>query len=148
MEKVHQLANLYVATLRAIYLVEQHCHWTSKGDTFYGNHLLLERLYKNLVDESDQAAEKMIGLFGKKGVDYKEQCALIHKIVEKYADLAEDPIKQALAIEKDFLKLSDTLFNEFEKMGVLSIGLDDLIMAIASKHEEHTYLLGQVLANK
>lgn len=142
------MANLYVATLRAIYLVEQHCHWNSRGDTFYSDHLLLERLYKDLVDEADLAAEKMIGLFGKNGVDYKEQCALIHKIVEKYADLAEKPIEQALAIEKDFLKLSDTLFNEFEKAGALTIGLDDMLMAISSKHEEHTYLLTQVLETK
>lgn len=148
MEKVIKMANLYVATLRAIYLVEQQAHWTCRGDIFYSDHLLLERLYKDLVDEADQAAEKMIGLFGKDGVDYKEQCALISKIVEKYADLSEKPIELALAIEKDFVKLSDTLFNEFEKEGKLSLGLDDMIMAISSKHEEHLYLLQQVLETK
>src|SRR5579885_2219708 len=148
MEKCEKMANLYVATLRAIYLIEQHCHWTARGSNFYGNHLLLERLYKDLIDEADGAAEKMVGLFGKNGLDYKLQCELIHNIINKYADLAEHPLKQALAIENDFIKLSEELFNGFEKEGKLSLGLDDFIMATSSKHEEHLYLLQQALKDK
>lgn len=145
MEKVCKMANLYVATLRAIYLIEQHCHWTTRSDCFYADHLLFERLYKSASENSDAAAEKMIGLFGEEGLNYEEQCNLIHKIVVKYADLKSNPVKQALTIEKDFVALSEQLFNEFEKEDVLSLGLDDLICALSNSHETACYLLQQTL---
>ena len=50
MERIERLANLYTATLRAIYHVETFCHWTTKGLGFYGNHLLFERLYKGFTN--------------------------------------------------------------------------------------------------
>jgi len=147
MEKVEKMANLYVATLRAIYLIEQHCHWTTKGTGFYGDHLLFQRLYESATENADAAAEKMIGLFGEKGLNYESQCELIHKICSKYNSLKHKPLEQALSIEKDFLKLSEELFKEFEKMDVMSLGLDDLIMSISNKREESTYLLQQALTD-
>lgn len=145
MEKAAKIANLYVATLRSIYLTEQFCHWTTKGPDFYGNHLLFQRLYEGVAENADAAAEKMIGVFGKDALDCKTQCELINKVCAKYSSLADKPLEQALAIEKDFIKLSEDLFNEFEKMNAMTLGLDDLIMSIANKREEAVYLLQQAL---
>ena len=38
MNKIEELANLYVAHLRTIYLTHQNNHWLTKGANFYGNH--------------------------------------------------------------------------------------------------------------
>lgn len=145
MEKVWKIANLYVATLRAIYLIEQQCHWTTKGATFYGDHLLFERIYEGTQKNADLAAEKFIGCFGNEAVDYQSQCDLIHKIVAKYANLHDKPIEQALAIEKDFLTMAEKVFKELETADEMDLGIDDMMTEISSTRQEAVYLLGQVL---
>ncbi len=145
MTKVWAITNLYVATLRAIYLIEQHCHWTVKGTAFYGDHLLFERLYKSAQDNADLAAEKAIGCFGQEAVEYKSQCDLIHKIATKYANLQDKPLEQALAIEKDFLAMAEKVFKQLEEAGEMDLGIDDMMTEISSKRQEAVYLLEQVL---
>jgi len=145
MEKVWQLSNLYVATLRQMYLIHQHSHWTSRGKPFYGDHLLFQRLYESAAEDADTAAEKMIGLFGTDGVDYKEQCKLMNKIAMKFSELYDEPLEISLAIEKAFLDFSQAAYKAFDEEGVLSLGLDDMIMAIASNRETSVYLLKQAL---
>jgi hypothetical protein len=48
-------------------------------------------------------------------------------------------------VEKDFLKFSQEAYNCFEDEGKLTLGLDDMVMAIASQREESVYLLQQKL---
>lgn len=145
MEKVFKIANLYVATLRQIYLVHQYSHWTTRGDPFYGDHQLFERLYKSAADDADMAAEKMIGLFGPDGVDYNMQRDFMSKLAAKYESLKDEPAGLSLKIEKDFLAYSDEAYKLFDEEGVLSLGLDDMIMSIASNRETSVYLLKQKL---
>ena len=145
MEKVWQIANLYVATLRAIYLLEQHCHWTVKGAEFFSNHKLFERIYEGTQKDADLAAETMVGCFGCEAIDYNTQCDLIHKIMNKYADLQEKPIEQALALEKDFLALSEKVAKALEAANEMNLGIDDLLTGISNHRQEAVYLLGQVL---
>ena len=148
MERVEKLANLYVATLRSIYLVLQFDHWTTKGLGFYGNHLLFERLYKQSAEDADLAAEKFIGIFGENAVDYKMQQELISKVLGKYADRAMEKLQQALAVEKDFVAFSKQVYDELDKDGSLTLGIDDMLMAIASNHEGSIYLLQQAIDNE
>lgn len=145
MEKVWDIANLYVATLRAIYLIEQHCHWTSHGDPFYSNHLLFERLYQSAQKNADTAAERFVGLFGLEALNYKKQCDLMYKVMEKYADLEDKPFEQALAIEKDFLSFAEKAFKELESEKVMTLGIDDFFTEVSSDRETACYLLGQTL---
>jgi DNA-binding ferritin-like protein len=144
MDKVYQLANLYVATLRSIYLIHQHSHWKTKGTGFYGNHLLFERLYQSAQENADLAAEKFIGLFGENAVNYDLQNQFLHKLLSKYADFT-CPCELALGIEKDFLAFSKQVYDILETEKMMTLGLDDMIMAIASKREESCYLLQQTL---
>lgn len=145
MDKCSKVASLYIATLKAISLVHQHSHWTTRGISFYGNHLLFERLYNSALKDVDLAAEKFIGLFGSECLDYDLQTDLLHKVLLKYKNLEGSPAEMSLAIEKDFLKFSHDAYNCFEKEGKLSLGLDDMVMAIASQREESVYLLKQTL---
>lgn len=145
MERVWKIANLYVATLRTIYMVHQYSHWTCKGTAFYANHLLFERLYESAQKDADLAAEKFIGVFGGAGVDFAIQTQLISQILKRYEDFDGDPVKMSLAIEKEFLKLTEEAYSAYEEAGpeVLTPGVDDMIMAIASNREEACYLLQQ-----
>jgi DNA-binding ferritin-like protein len=150
MDKCSKVAALYVATLKAIALVHQHNHWTTKGLAFYGDHLMFERLYNSALEDLDLAAEKFIGLFGDAVLGYDLQNLLLNQVLRKYSKLEGSPAQMSLAIEKDFLKFSRSAYDTFEEDGKLeeSLGLDDMLMAIASQREESVYLLQQTLKGK
>jgi len=150
MNKTSKVCALYIATLKAISLIHAHGHWTNKGIPFYGNHLLFERLYDSALDDLDLAAEKFMGLFGDEVLDYDLQVELLTKLLLKYKNLEGSPLEMSLSITKDFLKLSRDAYNLFKEEGKLeeSLGLDDMLMAIASNHETSVYLIQQVLKGK
>jgi DNA-binding ferritin-like protein len=145
MDKCSKTAALYIATLKAISLIHQHSHWTTKGLLFYGDHLLFERIYKSALEDLDLAAEKFIGLFGEDCLNYQLQADLLNKVILKYKGLEGKQLAMSLAIEKDFLKFSKDAYNCFEEEGTLTLGLDDMVMAIASNREGAVYLLQQAM---
>lgn len=145
MDKCSKVGALYVATLKALALIHQHNHWTTKGNSFYGDHLLFERLYDSTLENLDLAAEKFIGVFGDQCLSYDLQTELLAKVLSKYKNLEGSPVQMSLAAEKDFLKFSKDAYNCFEDEGKLTLGLDDMIMSIASEREESVYLLQQSL---
>jgi hypothetical protein len=93
------------------------------------------------------AAEKFQGLFKDQCLDYDMQADMLHKVLVKYKNLDGSPLQMALEAEKDFLKFSQDAYNCFEEEGKLTLGLDDMIMSIASKREEVVYLLQQSLGD-
>lgn len=142
---VVNFAALYIANLRAIYLIHQNNHWLASGDNFYGNHLLFEKIYKSAQDNADAAAERFIGLFGSECANYSLQVKLIHQIMTKYSKSENSPAEQSLAAEKDFIKISDEFYDFLDKQGKMSAGLDDLILSISSEREEAIYFLSRIL---
>lgn len=145
MEKCSKVAALYIATLKAMALIHQHNHWTAKGEAFYGDHLLFERLYDSALKDLDLAAEKFIGLWSDTVIAYDLQTELLNKVLSKYSKLEGSPMEMSLAVEKDFLLFSKSAYECFESEGKLTLGLDDMIMSIASQREESVYLLQQSL---
>lgn len=145
MDKCVKVAALYVATLKAIAMIHQHNHWTTNGEMFYGEHLLFERLYNSTLENLDLSAEKFIGLFGDSCLNYDFQVDLVHKVLLKYKNLEGSPIEMSLSAEKDFLKFSKDAYDCFDREDKMTLGLDDMIMSIASKSEESVYLLQQTL---
>lgn len=145
MGQCKKVANLYIATLKAIALVSQHSHWKSSGDDFYGNHLMLERIYETTLESLDLMAEKFIGILGMDFLSYQLQNELLNKVLFKYSQLENKPVEMTLAIEKDFIKLSNSVYDTFKNENKLTLGLDDALMSISSSAEEAAYLLQQTL---
>ena len=137
-----ELMAQYVGTLRGLSIVHQQAHWTCQGDTYYGDHLLFDRLYNSVSDNVDTCAEKLVGVFGAEYLELDSHMESAHKFVKfamKYKELDE----RCMAAEKAFLSFSKELYDNLEKMDALTLGLDDLIMSISSEHETNVYLLGQ-----
>lgn len=147
MDKIIQIANLYVATLRQMYLIHQYSHWTTRGENFYGDHLLFQRLYESAEEDADGAAEKMIGLFGIEAVNFKSQKDFMKQLADKYDAMDGSPVEMSLKIEKDFIKFAKSAYDFFDKEGILSLGLDNKMQDISDRREESCYLLQQVLGN-
>jgi DNA-binding ferritin-like protein len=138
-----QTCNIVIATLKATYLVHQHNHWTSKGLSFYGNHLLFQRLYELAAEDLDGFAEKSVGCFGRDCVDYTLQAELVHKILLKYRDKSAH--EQSLAIEKGLLELIDEALECFEKEKTITSGMKNFLEGMADNRETACYLLQQSL---
>lgn len=145
MDKSYKMAALYVASLKAIVQIHQHNHWTTKGENFYGDHLLFSKIYDSALEDLDLAAEKFIGIFSTDCLDYDMQTDLLNKILNKYSSLTHNHVEMSLAIERDFLKMSQSAYKYFESENKLTLGLDDMIASIASNREEAVYLLSQRL---
>lgn len=146
---VKEMLSAYVAHIRSLYLIHQNHHWQCSGPNFYSNHLLFERLYTEAAEQADMLAEKVIGLFGVSLLELGKQANLISALTSVYAGANPDNfIADSLAAEKDFIKFCGTVKDYLTKIGNLSLGLDDLIMELASKSEGRVYLLQQTSSIK
>lgn len=138
----------YVAFLRALYVLHQNHHWVTQGAGFYQNHLLFERIYKTAQENADLAAEKFIGLFGAESLAVDAHPKLMMEILNSYK--GKSLVEASLAAEKDFLGFSDKVYSEFKGnlKDKMTLGLDDMIMSIASQREESVYLLQSSLGDE
>lgn len=138
----------YVAFLRSLYLIHQNHHWLVSGESFYGNHLLFERIYKTAAENADSAAERFIGLFGAEALGLQEQPNLIQEILGKFSENSDisysSLVKSSREAEEEFLAFSTEFYNENKSTDNMTLGLDDLLMSIASERETSVYLLKQV----
>ena len=82
------LLSMLLAVLRALQFMHLTAHWISKGNAYYGDHLLFERLYGGMGEEIDGLAEKLVAMHGAEAVCPKCQSKLMANIV---ASQAENP---------------------------------------------------------
>jgi DNA-binding ferritin-like protein len=146
MNSVEDLANYYIALLRSVYLVHKNQHWLAAGSNFYGNHLLLDRIAKTAEEDTDLAAEKLIGLFGSDALDLNAQSQLLGHTLKHFS--SDEGVETSLAIEKEFLTFSKKFISILEKEGKLTDGLSNLLQGIADHREGAVYLLQQTLKHQ
>ena len=144
MERIEELCCYYIGLLRSVGIIHQNNHWKAKGRRAYSDHLLFERIYKSSIEDVDLAAEKFMGLFGVESLDLNLQAKLIQKFLDK-ASKEKDPIKSSLQIETEFLSFSEDFLNKLKEEDELTMGLEDMIQALASSREGAVYLLKQSL---
>lgn len=135
---------LLLASLRAAHWVHWSGHWQVKSGNFYGDHLLLERVYTGIVEEIDTLAEKLVTLHNISAVDPLEQIDLSQTVV---ADLCGDskvnPMLRSLQVEEYLQSLLQDVFSYLETQKSLPLGLNDYIAATANNHDTYLYLLRQ-----
>lgn len=134
--------------LRYLAMIHQTHHWTTKGDPFYGDHLLFQRLYEEVVSEIDSVAEKVIGLGSIANVDISLQMKQVMSLVQGYGMTSTLPQPSDLArrsyqAEMSFLKVVAHLVDHIKECGMMTRGLDNMIAGIEDSHESAVYLLKQ-----
>ena len=138
-EEACKLLSTYVAFLRVMYLVHQKNHWDALR---YGDHLLFQRIYEDVGTLADDAAERVIGLCGK--LADVPMDGFIKEFSHK-EDTLTSTLESSLSIEKAFLDLNKKTYEALKEKNMMTLGLDDMIMAQASESEVHVYLLQQAL---
>jgi len=157
-EEIDSLREL-LSSLQAARLFYHSVHWRVRGSSFYGDHLLFQRLYEgegggpNLDDQIDALAEKMVAKYGPQSVQissYKidsiTQPSLIAKIeyaLEDSGGKSDCPFRQAIEMEKSIQNIIRYSYNELKNNDSLSLGMDDFLMSLASERETAMYLLKQ-----
>ena len=136
-----------LACMRSQYWSYQESHWQVKGGNFYGDHLLFQRLYESVQEQTDVLAEKMVGMYGPEAVDGLDLGAKFEVFIRRWS-AADCLHKRGLLSEEDIQKLIKWVYDKLKAMGELSLGMDDFLMATASEHETNQYLLRQVLRSK
>lgn len=132
-----------LSVTRALSQLHQTHHWQTSGNTFYGDHLLFERIYSDTSEEVDKIAERIVGLSSIDMVDVKIISSQITRILTQLFVDAEDSAACSLNAEKIYVKFLSDVSDSLESQGLLTYGLDNLLADIADKHEEHIYLLSQ-----
>ena len=129
-----------LAALRALYLLHQAHHWQSRGPSFYGDHLLFQRLYEAVLPEMDSVAERAVGKGQGRLVSAADVTRATQKLLTRWQADVETPdalVESSLDAEGDVLGLIDDLMGQV----AFSNGVQNLLQGIADKHEEHVYLL-------
>lgn len=134
----------FLAYLRGLYMVHQNAHWTYYGQSFYGDHLLFQRLYENIEEEVDGIAEKITAMYGPEAINSMDQMGRMYRFISEWSEMSEGCVcKRSFVAEERLQPFLDTLYEFLDEAGTLTLGLDDFIMALASAHETHLYLLRQ-----
>jgi len=133
-----------MALLQAMYQHYYTAHWTTRGEPFYGKHLMFQRIYEAIDEEVDSLAEKLVAFFGAEAVEPVALASLMQGWLQRWSSI-EDLRRRSLQAEKDFQESLRLIYDQLEKEGSLTLGLDDFLAAIANTHETHTYLVQQSL---
>lgn len=130
-----------VALLRAVQLLHHTAHWQTAGATFYGDHLLFERLYSGLEGEFDGLAEKAVAYCGPAAVDPLAQAQLVAAFVAGFA--GADLARKSLAAEQLLQEEIEEARAVITDAGDMPLGLDNYLQGLADSHETAIYLLQQ-----
>jgi len=140
----------FMACLRLNLVFIQTAHWISKGKSAFGDHLLYERIYNNLVEEIDKYGERIIGLAGEETVDPMKVMEIATNRLPQYAEFSpgmdgKEIAENALRTEKYVLSELEKLYEGIKEADKMTMGMDDLLMGMHSMHQEHVYLIQQRL---
>lgn len=131
-----------LGVLRAMKWNYWNSHWMVKGNPYYGDHLLFERLYGEDIDQQiDTLAEKIVA--------YDASILsgpLMRSAFAKFLDRHEsntDSFSRALNIENSFQDVIKKTYREVKSSGGLSLGMDDFLMSTANERETSLYLITQ-----
>lgn len=135
-----------LASLRAAFMTYRNAHWQVGGKGYYANHLLLQRIYEDATKHTDTMAEKMVGFFGPGAVETSgRQLDEMSGLITSFEELNDHPLERSLAATEHVRKSLDKAYEALESKGILTLGWEDTLSAIASDKDEHIYLLQQVL---
>lgn len=141
-EYLSEILNQLLACLRAQSLSYQTSHWQVAGSHFYQEHLLLERLYNSVGEEIDILAEKISGLIGSDQVSLENQIPKMAMFLGSWAKIP-DHLRRGLTSEEAVQDILKQAYEDIKDSGLMTLGLDDFLMATANAHEGNIYLLQQ-----
>ncbi len=131
-----------LAALRAGYLTYRTAHWQTKGMGYYGNHLLLKKIYEETEELADKFAERLVGVCGTDCVELADQYQRTFPFINEWSQ-EMDPLLRSWRAANGILAQLQRAYDSLKAEGSMTLGVDDLIMSAASDIEQQIYLLQQ-----
>lgn len=131
-----------LAALRAAFIVYRNAHWQVRGPNYYGNHLLFQRLYEETQLQVDRLAEQIVGTWGSEALGGEGDVEIVERWVSEMSR-GQDPLKNSLEAATTSRDMLSKAYDALKESGQMTIGWDDLLMALASEKDQHVYLLQQ-----
>lgn len=126
--------------LTAVAGLAKDLHYEYAGTTFYGNHLLMDRIYDDIYDLTDEIKENYYMYLGK-AVPTSEE--IFSKTAEILKNISTVDVKTRTLI--DYMKNVIYLCDEESKKDKYDCGDNDLLGRIASKMKNGVALLSRVI---
>lgn len=127
--------------IQALNVFYRSAHWRSKGDFFYQNHLLFQRLYEGLDDEIDTLVELIIG-------DTSDTAFVAPKLfndkTQSYTPIGSEDAQLNLTRGAELEKLLLSKIQALNENSI-SVGIFNHIAGIAQNHSRNLYLIEQTL---
>jgi len=131
---------LYI--LNAINIFYKSCHWRSRGDLFYQDHLLFARLYDGIDGEMDGLVELIIGLTDDRMfADARVINERTQIFTPSYGENNQENFTKALQLESLLLSSIAAIPQSTD------VGTYNHIATIADNHRRKVYLLKSSLTN-
>lgn len=137
--------------LEGLSVLFQTLHWQVNGKSFYGDHLMFQRIYEGTNGQIDGIAEKAVGLGRVNLVDSAK--------ITEVMDIFLDHIRSNTSVEMDdtgysfakrgkfaieaFIDTVDQMSVELKEKGLLTKGLDNMLAGILDAQESNIFLLKQ-----
>jgi DNA-binding ferritin-like protein len=138
-----QVLQAVLGAMRGLHWHYTTAHWQVGGPPQYGDHLLFSRFYEALVPEIDAMAEKLVGYYGTNAVDPCRSLDVTHMFLHGMSGI-DCLFERSLKMEETFQQILKGAYTVVkEQTEVMTLGLDDFLMATASAHEANIYLLQQ-----
>lgn len=128
-----------LAILRASHHLYWTAHWQAKGNNFYDDHLLFERLYKGRLEEIDQVSEISVSLFGPGAVDAITTWEAARLVIDEFSRV-DCLICNFITLEKSFQELIGKVL-PLAKAEQPGGGVENLLTTVAQTHLQNEYLL-------
>lgn len=133
---------VFLGFLQALQMIHHCHHWQTLGDSFYGDHLLFQRLYEETQEEVDGLGEKIVGIGGLKMTNYFALMSHM-KLFMDGVSKGEKLHKESYRAELMLVLAGEIVMSRLESKGVLTRGIEQALGDILDKHESHIYLLQQ-----
>lgn len=136
----YSLLGVFLGFTESLSMIHQSHHWQTQGDSFFGDHLMYQRLYEETNAEIDVLAEKITGVGGIKMTNYFTRLQIIKNFMRGVAK-SERPEVESLRAELMYLIAGEIIMDVLKEKGILTRGIEQALGNILDKHESHIYLL-------
>jgi DNA-binding ferritin-like protein len=146
-EKLTESCIDLLAHLRALQWLAWQAHWVAFGPNFYGDHLLLERLYTgkkggpNIQMQIDGLGERMVAYFGPQSVNPVESERRVLAILNRL--VSAEPLMALSRLEETTQAVIRSAWKSNKESGNPYLGLDNFFMQLADERDVARYLLRQ-----
>ena len=133
-----------VACLKATQWVHQTSFWHVKGESHYGLHEMMKHVLDPIDEQLSDLGDMLIIHLGDEAMDARQLDAMSKKYCSQ-ACSNSDPVSKSLAAEKEIQKNCREAYDSLKEAGMLTLGLDEMLMGLAKEHEDALYHLTRTI---